>query len=365
MQIMVRLFISNSSLMATHRFLIQITGIVLTLACIHVGLFIYQLGAPIQAEYWLYESAIVKHHLASHTSSPKVLVLGGSSSLFGIDSQRIQSEIGLPTINLALHAGFSFNHAFREAQQFLQPHDHVILGIEYYRYASNRSYDRWFTNQVMTWNTDYFWRLSWFQRAIFIRSVTWHRLAAGALTQVFQARSLAFTRRKLAAPEEILAEHEQAQHETSLAPRYLYSSRNINFSGDIRFSRRAPELGDTDYGLALPFESFDEVWDEFRAFAAYCRNKDITVWVIWPPTMKSAALNFGNPAVQAHIQKLSQELRLLHWTILGSPVDFQYEKTLFADTADHLMPEGRRVRTEKILQEIRLSSRTFPSATLR
>ncbi|OQW64943.1 MAG: hypothetical protein BVN29_11290 [Nitrospira sp. ST-bin5] len=351
--------------MTAYRYLIQIAFIFFTLTSMHAGLFIYQLGAPVQAEYWLYDSAIVKHHLAAHTSTPKVLVLGGSSTLFGIDSKMIESELGLPTINLALHAGFSFNHAFREAQQFLQPHDQVILGIEYYRYSRNRPYDRWFTNQVMSWNTDYFWTLSWFQRATFIHSVPWHRLAAGTLAQAFKAQSPVLIKRALRQHAQILEEHEQAQHETSLAPRYLYSPRNINSHGDIRFSRTTPELDDTDYGLTLPFESFNEVWDEFRAFAAYCRKKDITVWVIWAPTMKSAALNFGNPAVQAHIQKLSQELRLLHWTILGSPVDFQYEKTLFADTADHLMPEGRRTRTERILQEIRISSPTFPSATLR
>ena len=107
----------------------------LFLGLIHLSLFFYQLGAPVQAEYWLYESTIVKHNLIAAIKEPKLVVLGGSNALWGIDSTLIEHTLGIPTINLALHAGLPYKYLFQEAQQYLQPHDHVLLAIEYNRYT--------------------------------------------------------------------------------------------------------------------------------------------------------------------------------------------------------------------------------------
>ena len=46
-----------------------------------------------------------KLHVLSATISPKVVLVGGSNLAFGIDSELISKSLGMPVVNMGLHAG--------------------------------------------------------------------------------------------------------------------------------------------------------------------------------------------------------------------------------------------------------------------
>lgn len=329
----------------------------LLLGLMHLSLFFYQLGAPVQAEYWLYESAIVKHNLIAAIKEPKLVVLGGSNALFGIDSTLLEDTLGIPTINLAIHAGLSFEHLFQEAQQYLRPHDHVLLAIEYDRYVELNPNTLWFTNQMMTWDTAFFWKLPTLEKIRFILSVPMHRLIAGAIAQVFRERGGMFDQRRLSSPELVIQRH--AQHVLKMSDaQNKYSALNLDRHGDAVMSHYSSVDAD-DYGLTKPFVYSEHVWDEFRQFAKFCRDRDISVYIAWPPLMKNVKLDFGSETVQAHLQNLTTQLQANQLRMLGLPQEYQYDREFFSDTAHHLTPIGRSIRTQALLHY--LKQYPFPS----
>ena len=329
----------------------------LLLGLIHLSLFFYQLGAPVQAEYWLYESAIVKHSLIAAIKEPKLVVLGGSNALFGIDSTLLEHTLGIPTINLALHAGLSLEHLLQEARQYLQPHDHVLLAIEYYRYTELTPYSLWFTNQMMTWDTAFFWRLPTLEKIRFILSVPMHRLVAGTIAQVFRERAGIFDQRRLSTPEQVIQRHTQHILTFSVT-KIIYSALNLDRHGDAVTSGKSL-ADDNDYELTKPFVYSERVWDEFRRFAKYCRDRDISLYIAWPPAMKNIKLDFGSEAVHAHLQNLMTQLQANQLQTLGIPQEYQYDRELFSDTPLHLSPNGRSIRTQALLHY--LKRYPFPS----
>lgn len=329
----------------------------LLLGLIHLSVFFYQLGAPVQAEYWLYESAIVKHNLIAAIKEPKLVVLGGSSALFGIDSTLLEHTLGIPTINLALHAGLPSKYLFDEAQQYLQPHDHVLLAIEYSLYTQLNPYSLWFTNQMMTWDTAFFWKLPSLEKIRFILSVPMHRLVAGTIAQVFRDRAGIIDKRRLASPEEVIQRH--AQHVLKISgAQEVYSALNLDRHGDVVMHLNRL-IVNTDYGLTKPFVYSERWWDEFRRFVKFCRDRDIIVYYAWQSAMKNITLDFGSETVHAHLQNLTTHLHANQIQTLGSPQEYQYDRELFSDTAQHLTPIGRSIRTQALLHY--LKQYPFPS----
>lgn len=343
--------------MSPFKYLAYAAVTALLLGLIHLSVFFYQLGAPVQAEYWLYESAIVKHNLIAAIKEPKLVVLGGSNALFGIDSTLLEHTLDIPTINLALHAGLSFKYLFQEAQQYLQPHDHVLLAIEYYRYPRLNPYSLWFTNQMMTWDTAFFWKLPTLEKIRFILSVPMHRLIAGAIAEVFRERAGIFDQRRLSSPEQVIQRHAQHVRTISDTP-IIYSALNLDRHGDAVTSRNTL-VDDEDYGLTKPFVYSERVWDEFRRFAQYCKDRDISVYIAWPPAMKNIKLDFGSESAHAYLQDLMIQLHATQLPTLGLPQEFQYDREFFSDTANHLTPLGRSVRTQALLHY--LKQYPFPS----
>lgn len=78
-----------------------------------------------------YLSAIAdKHRLAELTPPPRLLLAGGSSLAFSVDSATLESSLGLHVVNLAIHAGLGLSFVLRECEALARPGDRVVLSIE-------------------------------------------------------------------------------------------------------------------------------------------------------------------------------------------------------------------------------------------
>lgn len=337
--------------------LVALTGFLA--AVLHLSLFFYQLGAPIKAEYWLYELKIVKRLIAANIKEPKLVVLGGSNALVGIDSIMLEDATGIPTVNLALHGALNIHYLLREAREVLRPYDHVLLALEYEAYTREPN-TLWFTNQVMTWDTPYFWDLSLKDKGSFIHAVPLNRLIAGALAQLQQRHIANLSHRTVADDDDVRLRYTRAQTDTPTRPREVYSVVNIDAHGDLRYlpqSRSYREDG--DYGLSGPFVAPAHVWKELREFSEYCLTRHITLYIAWPPTIKNPMLD--SPVVINHLQQLQSHMLQHHMQTLGLPWEFSYERIFFSDTGYHLTPAGRSEHTEALLRYLRPLTHEFLS----
>lgn len=82
----------------TRFFVALITGLLLASA-IYFGLLYLQLGVPSPDSYWCYEINKRKTENAAQIGQPKLLLVGGSSTLFGLSAGHIEHSVGVPTIN--------------------------------------------------------------------------------------------------------------------------------------------------------------------------------------------------------------------------------------------------------------------------
>ena len=252
------------------------------LGLVHILLFVYQLGSPVAAEYWLYETEVVKRYFVQQINGPKVVILGGSSALFGIDASMMEKALGVPTINMSLHAGLAIDYMLDEAKPFLRPGDTVLLCLEYERYSLTSPYDQWFLEQVMTWNVEYFWRLNILEKSNFLKAVPLQRIVAGAVLKLLDTDARARQKRPLKSDDKVVAEYLHGNK----ARRLQYSVANMDANGDMVWTQGSFH-GTPDYGLTDKFTYSSYFWETLKIFREYGVHHNIALYVIWPATVRS------------------------------------------------------------------------------
>jgi hypothetical protein len=321
-----------------------------SLCVVHTGLFVYQMGAPLPAEYWLYESRIVKRWLVRDLPSPKLLVAGGSNVLFGVDSALLEESLGVPTFNVSLHGRLFLWQTLPDVQADLAPGDHVLLIPGFETYPPAPRYDSWLTSQVMTWDAEYFWQRGAVEKIRFIGSVPFPRIVAGCLMQAIGRDLPGVAARRLRPPAEIIEEYERRSPSRVTDRASVYSPLNLTTRGDIDRTLDVP-VDRSDYGLGGPFRENRDTWNTLKAFRDFCRAHDIRVYFSWPPMRRSRGLT--SDPVRRQLLEIRRRVQELGIPILGEPEEFVYDKSLFSDTPYHLNHRGRDLRTRQLVRLLR------------
>ena len=117
----------------------------------YISLFVYQIGAPLHAEWWVHAMYQYKDYLADSCTQKKIIIFGGSNSLFGINSEVIAEKTGLPVVNLSTHAGLDLDFILYKIQQHIHPGDIVVLPLEFEYYWRDGTISQWFSENMMAW----------------------------------------------------------------------------------------------------------------------------------------------------------------------------------------------------------------------
>ena len=75
-----------------------------------------------------------KMALLARTPAPRVIIISGSCSAFGVDSRRLSDTLGVPVVNLGLHAGIGIRFPMAQYMQQMRRGDIVVLAAEYSNY---------------------------------------------------------------------------------------------------------------------------------------------------------------------------------------------------------------------------------------
>ena len=81
-----------------------------------------------------------KHQRLSSLESPKLILVGGSNLPFGIKSEMIEDSLGLPVVNMGLHAGLGLNFILSEVERDIHEGDVVVTSLEYHHFLSPSMY---------------------------------------------------------------------------------------------------------------------------------------------------------------------------------------------------------------------------------
>jgi len=65
------------------------------------------------------------------TKGKKIVIIGGSNASFGIDTELMEQQLGLPVVNMAIHGGIPVKYVVEQAKPYLNSGDILIFSKEY------------------------------------------------------------------------------------------------------------------------------------------------------------------------------------------------------------------------------------------
>lgn len=285
-------------------------------------------------ETYLNDWITYKQNIAAEIVSPKVVLLSGSNSLFGLSAEMMEQELGIPVINLGTHAGFC-EYIFYKFKGQIKSKDIVILPLEYNYYQNSSTFSKEIWLYIFRYDKEYF--RNYFEELPMRLKIK--------LIYTFDLYDL-FRDVKLKLSYKI---DEKSSIMEASSPYYV---GNFNKHGDtttnVTNRIKKPEIYENVFGNDVPNE---KPKTELHQFIQWCRENDIKVYFAWPSYLiKGQAFNKHDAA---QIRKIEQFMADENVEILGNYKDNLFEVKYFYDTTYHLNTEGKAIRTRILLDEIK------------
>lgn len=268
-------------------------------------------------------SIIDKQRRLEATPSPKIIFIGGSNLVMGLDSPRVEQAIGLPVVNMGVNAGLGLRFMLNQVKSNLRQSDLVVIVPEYEQFYGH-----------LNGSTTLIEVLTFFPQAIvFLDSAEQYAMIAGEFP-VFAQGML----------NNLLG---------NLRPRegFVATRQSFNSHGDIITHLDAPSVDVTNYVLLTDKEQIinPETIRVLNDFDEYAKRVGARVFIIFPPIPEKQARE-NRAQIDDVYNRLRQQSNV---TILGTPSDFVFPLNYFFDTVYHLNRQGRDARTQKVIEMLK------------
>ncbi len=286
-----------------------------------------------RGELWLGELLARKHEIAARIESPKILIVSGSSALFGFSAEQLEVELGIPAVNYGTHQGLSLEFQLYNATRHLQPGDTVVLPLQYQTYLQNRDLTQRTVDYCMNFDAQFMRQLSW----PVIKSILGTRvecLADGIAARLTGAR-----------PPRVRHSVYSAEHLSSRGDLLSNTPENRDPEAHRRFAKMLPETRVTqivaDTALLRMFEGTIRQW----------QRRGIRVIGTYSTTLYFR--EYRRPEYLAGFAELRRFYEKAGAEFVGSPFDFMHDQSMFFDSRHHPTAAGRRLNTLRLATHLR------------
>jgi len=264
----------------------------------------------------------------------RIVLLGGSSGLYGVRMADVESALGRPAVNFAVHAGLPVAYLLHRAKQFLVPGDVAVLALEYEFYHPSEESDI-YVDFVLGEDPGYLnvvspqEKVSWLlgaQGSTLINSVKRWMPSAQKESDAVRSNS----RAKLNSHGDIVA--------NDLAKRPEARARALEAVEDLVSCR-----------VSLTYS--DVAWKDLVAFVKWCAEHNVTLFVTFPPTVYFPV--YDSPEYVARFDELVEKWESLGVAVIGTPRDMMLPRSKFYDTVYHLNSDGTSENTQRFVDWIR------------
>lgn len=305
------------------------------------------INAPIPAEYWVGEMIVIKKELVkTFAGKKKIIIAGGSSTLFGVDAEYAGKQLGLPVINFGLHASLKLEKILKPVGHVVENGDIVILPLEPPYYGCNTKLDSFQVESTIAWDHESWQEMSYPEKREFIFSIS-----PGLLGQMLLAETLATVyptaiADRLAARDQtgILARFRSR----ATAERFEYSAFNLDDFGDIQRAEGSKYSGH-GYDIREPRHICKSTRVVLKDFMLSMRERGVQVYFANTPYLASSAN-------MSELQKIESDF-LDELSSVGCIIDRRqdlfFDRKHLYNTSLHLNTEGRRIRTDFLIRDIR------------
>lgn len=307
------------------------------------------IDAPLPAEYWVGEMITIKKDLAKqYAGMQKIVVAGGSSTLFGINAESASKQLGMPVINFGLHAGLRVDKIFEEAGLVVEKGDFMILPLEPPYYDCNEKLDSWQVRNIIGWDRNTWREMNLYEKIEFLPLVspaTFSKMALAQMQKIFYPSMVSDRLRTL----DDLIVLSKFRNRTSPAA-FEYSAYNIDNHGDMLKTEGA-QFKNAGWDVRKPDHVCASTKNKLLKFVKKMKNKGVSVFFANTPFVAS-------DAAKDEVRK--SELGFLNeFVAIGCFIDKRedllFDRKYFFNSNLHLNAEGRAIRTELFIKSIRNS----------
>lgn len=313
----------------------------------YIYLYFWQIGRPVVAEWWLKNTIEKKEILSDSTPGPRIVIISGSNSLFGISGDVIEKKTGMKVVNLALHASLDIDYLAYILRRNIRSGDIVIAPLEYEYYRRDGTPTTWFVTNMLGWGGEYVKSLNIYDLVRLITFTNKDRVIEGILT----GGDL-----KYAPLEEVIATTPASDFEYK---KYLYSS--MDRYGSMQMSYY-------DQGMLVRMERQQDKYEGMLSygkkdlsFTDYARSgisklKNITeasggtFFVTWPASIKTKFFNRDDQQAIAFTKSIKENLESMHVRVLCDPFYANLDFKMFSDTIYHLNRTGSVIRSQRLAE---------------
>ena len=269
----------------------------------------------------------LKYDLLKNASSPKIVLIGGSSAAFGVDSDLLEEQLpGYDVVNFGLYATLGTRLMLDLSEDYINEGDIVIVAPE----LDEQTFSLYFNAQAV-------WQAAESDPSI-LRGIAWDNIG-DMLGGYWKYLAGKITVAKTGAP----------------APTGVYSLSSIDENGEISYPREGNTmlLGyDPNMIVGLDGTLLDEEFIGYlNDYAALCRRKGASCYFSFSPTNRAALA-----------EETTAETILAFYDALDRALDFEiisdinaclYDAGYFYDTNFHLGDAGVTAHTATLIRDIR------------
>ena len=279
---------------------------------------------PVYGQTFLGELA-PKYERLNAIDEPKVIIVGGSSVAFGLDSKLLEQHIGMPVVNFGLYATLGTKIMVDLSKANVNEGDIVILAPE----MDEQTLSLYFNAEAALQGMESDWRM-----LRYIPKDNHSDLVGGIYEYV--TSKIKYMREGL------------------LDPTGVYNRDSFNEYGDIVYARphNTMLLGyDPTKSIELTSALFDQEFvDYINEYTAYCERRGATVYFSFCP-MNASAMSPANTE-----DTLFEFYRYLYENldceVIGNVNDYIIEENYFYDSNFHLNDSGVVLRTSLLAHDI-------------
>ncbi len=230
------------------------------------------------------EAIIDKHSAVKKASTPKLIFCGGSNLAFGIDSHKIQDSIGLPVINLGLHASLGLAFILNEIKDLAKKNDIIIFSLEYYISMDGDFNLQKHTAQFFPYSYKYFSK-SYFS---ILKSILVEELPKNLRSNI-----------------ENLTQSDNINYDTTI----VYSRDAFNQHGDVTKHLNKPIPEKFNYYSNYKYAYWEGI-KYLNEFAIYAKDNGINIYFLYPAFPQSEYIK-NKKVIQLFSKDIENDLNVI------------------------------------------------------
>jgi hypothetical protein len=275
-----------------------------------------------KSSLWIQNCFIKKDGYALSINDKKIVFTSGSNSLYGMETNIIEDTLGIPTVNMAIHAGLKTDYILYRTKNILKSGDIVILPLEYQNYLWNGEEESTRTGYILTHDKNYFLtELDFYEQLSLLLSVKPFDLGK-SFKEKFQ----------------LLKEQEIGKG---------YTSVTLNKNGDETYKNGILSKKHEPFELQKSFIETKGL-SEIVKFSKWCKKNRIKLFITFPNTINHT--EYYKEPYTSYFENLISFFKNNDIYVIGKPTDFLYSKNYFYDTNYHMNSIGAKIRTFEFLQ---------------